>query len=70
MPSITQPKKQATKLETKLQASEPEPVLTKKRRKQNKTHFPTITNDYCTLHLNRIPQATNCQVNQSHRQVG
>ena len=59
-----------TKLETKLQASEPEPVLTKKRRKGNKMHFPTITNDYCTSHLNHISQATNCQVNKSHRQVG
>ena len=39
-----------------------------KKRKQNA--FPTITNVYCTSHLNRISQATNCQVNKSHHQVG
>ena len=39
-----------------------------KKRKENA--FPTITNDYCTSHSNRISQATNCQVNKSHRQVG
>ena len=39
-----------------------------KKTKQNA--FPTITNDYGTSHLNRIDQATNCQVNKSHRQVG
>ena len=59
-----------TKLETELQASKPEPVLTKKRRKKNQNAFPTITNVYCTSHLNHISQATNCQVNKSHHQVG
>ena len=39
-----------------------------KKTKQNA--FPTITNDYCTLHSSRISQATNRQVNKSHRQVG
>ena len=39
-----------------------------KKTKQNA--FPTITNDYCTSHSNRISQATNRQVNKSHHQVG
>ena len=38
-----------------------------KKTKQNA--FPTITNVYCTSHLNHIAKATNHQVNKSHRQV-
>ena len=33
------------------------PVLTEKKKEKQNT-FPTISNIYCTLHLNRITKAT------------
>ena len=63
-------RKKVTKLETKHQASKPEPVLTKKRKEKKTKRIPCKQRFIVLRISNRIIQATNRQVNKLHYQVG